>query len=54
MSPSTPVCFMQLSFIQFSILCYEFYYVIKNNVLLAFNIFLGVTMKTVAFLSKKN
>ena len=40
--------FMQLSFVQFSILCYEFYYFIKNNVL-AFNIFLGVTMKTVAF-----
>ena len=44
-----PHCaFMQLSFIQFSILCYESYYFIKNNVL-AFNIFLGVTMKTVAF-----
>ena len=40
--------FMQLSFVQFSILCYEFYYFIKNSVL-AFSIFLDVTMKAVAF-----
>ena len=43
-----PIVHIQLSFVQFSLLCYEFCILSKKNVR-AFIIILGVTMKAVAF-----
>ena len=40
---------IQLSFVQFSILCYEFCILSKKQNVRALTIILGVTMKAVAF-----
>ena len=40
---------IQLSFVQFSILCYEFCILSKKQNVRVFTIILGVTMKAVAF-----
>ena len=42
-----PIVRIQLSFVQFSLLCYEFCILSKTE--RAFNIVLGVTKKAVAF-----
>ena len=43
-----PTVRIQLSFVQFSLLCYEFVFYQKKNVR-AFNIILGVTMEAMVF-----
>ena len=44
-----PIVRIQLSFVQFSLLCYEFCILSKKQNVRAFIIILGVTMKAVAF-----